>query len=44
MLFDTSTNVWVRKDSIINVYLVTKNKPNFNQLTGRINIDLSKVC
>ena len=44
MLHDTAKNAWIRKDSIINVYLVTKSKPNFNQLAGRINIDLSAVC
>ncbi len=44
MIFDSSKNTWIRKDSIINVFLITKNKPDFNQLAGRINIDLSRVC
>lgn len=44
MLHDDLKNTWIRKDSSINVYLVTKNKPDFNQLVGRINIDLSLIC
>jgi hypothetical protein len=44
MIYDGSKNTWIRKDSIINVYLVTKNRPDFNQLAGRINIDLSLAC
>ena len=44
VLYDLSKKTWARKDSTISVYLVTKNKPDFNQLVGRINIDLSTVC
>lgn len=44
MLHDPSKKTWARKDSTISVYLVTKNKPDFNQLVGRINIDLGTVC
>lgn len=44
MLYDGAKNCWIRKDSVINVYLVTRSKPDFNQLAGRINIDLSAVC
>lgn len=44
MLYDIVKSSWVSKNSIINVYLITKNKPDFNQLAGRINIDLSTVC
>jgi hypothetical protein len=44
MLHDPSKKTWTRKDSTISIYLVTKNKPDFNQLVGRINIDLGTVC
>jgi hypothetical protein len=44
MVHDDNKNNWIRKDSSINVYLITKTKPDFNQLAGRLNIDLSQVC
>ncbi len=44
MLYDNAKKVWIRRDTIINVFMVTKNKPDYNQLAGRINIDLSTVC
>lgn len=44
MIHDSQKNSWIRKDSSISVYLITKTKPDFNQLAGRLNIDLSQVC
>lgn len=44
MIYDQNKDSWIKKDSSINVYLMTKSKPDFNQLTGRINVDLSKIC
>jgi hypothetical protein len=44
MVYDLEKNEWIQKTTIISVYLNTKNRPSFNQLVGRINIDLSQVC
>lgn len=43
MLYNVNHKQWLRKISTISVYLITRNKPDFNQLAGRINIDLSQV-
>ena len=44
MIYELDKKKWIQKTTIINVYLNTKSRPTFNQLVGRINIDLSQVC
>jgi hypothetical protein len=44
MLFDHSNLEFLRRETIVELFLVSKSRPDQNKLVGRVNIDLGKVA
>lgn len=43
MLFDHGKLEFLRRETIVELFLVSKSRPDQNKLVGRVNIDLGKV-
>jgi hypothetical protein len=44
MLFDHGKLEFLRRETIVELFLVSKSRPDQNKLVGRVNIDLGKVA
>ena len=43
MILNHKTSEYSKKETLIELYLVSKSRPDQNKLVGRVNIDLSKI-
>jgi hypothetical protein len=43
MLYDHAKLEFLKRETIIELYLISKSRPDQNKLVGRVNIDLGKV-
>jgi hypothetical protein len=43
MLYDHSKLEFLKRETIVELYLISKSRPDQNKLVGRVNIDLGKV-
>ena len=43
MIYNHSTSEYSKKETLIELYLVSKSRPDQNKLVGRVNVDLAKV-
>ncbi len=43
MIFNHKTLEYSKKETLVELYLVSKSRPDQNKLVGRVTIDLSKI-
>lgn len=43
MIFNHKTQEYAKKDALIELFLVSKSRPDQNKLVGRVTIDLGKI-
>lgn len=43
MLYDHNKLEFLKRETIVELYLISKSRPDQNKLVGRVNVDLGKV-
>lgn len=43
MLYDHNKLEFLKRETIVELYLISRSRPDQNKLVGRVNVDLGKV-
>lgn len=43
MIFNNKSTEYTKKETLVELYLVSKSRPDQNKLVGRVTIDLAKI-